>query len=556
MNGTRCYGYKSIILLFTMLIVFSSFSAYAEVCFTQESSISLFFAKVFKYAVVYTVLSIVFFYISDRADNKKRTQAYEYSLKKGLMLAGGLAFVYAFYLLVNYPGLCGWDTVNQIWDCITGTKPVPFGWRYGQVEISVLMNNHHPVFTTLIFTLFYKIGLLVGSAEAGMFLYCLLQIVILSCLFSNIIFWLVKTGLPTYVIIICIIFYCTPFIAYFTICMIKDSLFALVFTIYYYVYITYTQELLASKLDSSRGQTVVQKESKEWIKLVILSLLMAVTNKKGMYLAFVSNIMLIAVAPDKRTILRSCAASLLPVIMVVVLLNSIIFPWASIYPGGKQEAMNFAFQQSARMYLDHPEVFTEEDKKIFSSILLIDVSDIKETYDPTTTDNIKDRYNYYSDKKITTACILMWFRHGIKHPKTYIRATLEVNGGYYSLCKSINKMSDPPYVEEIKAFHQPQRLISVKEKMSDSFLRLESLPVISLFFMDALYAWFIPVGIMATLLLRRDKHTLLFLVPIFANVLFLILGPVCWTRYALCQLFSVPLMLALLYIKPSLTKAC
>ena len=54
--------------------------------------------------------------------------------------------------------------------------------KYGSV--SALMIDSNPVMTTLVFTLFYHLGLLTGDPNRGLFLYNLLQSAFLAVLFS------------------------------------------------------------------------------------------------------------------------------------------------------------------------------------------------------------------------------------------------------------------------------------------------------------------------------------------------------------------------------------
>jgi len=69
------------------------------------------------------------------------------------------------------PGLVNYDTVNQVLDFMDGVSAVPFGYVGGQEEVVVQYNAHHPVFVTLIFGTFIKIGVILGNPSVGLFMY-------------------------------------------------------------------------------------------------------------------------------------------------------------------------------------------------------------------------------------------------------------------------------------------------------------------------------------------------------------------------------------------------
>ena len=105
-------------------------------------------------------------------------------------------YIYIGYFYAFRPGTCGYDTVIQILDLVTGMDPLPFDWLPWQENVSALMNDHHPVFTTLIFTFFYRIGVLLGNPNYGMLFYCLLQIAGYALLFGHVICLMDRLGVP------------------------------------------------------------------------------------------------------------------------------------------------------------------------------------------------------------------------------------------------------------------------------------------------------------------------------------------------------------------------
>ena len=68
------------------------------------------------------------------------------------------------------------------------------------------------------------------------------------------------------------------------------------------------------------------------------------------------------------------------------------------------------------------------------------------------------------------------------------------------------------------------------------------------FFLDALSLFWFPC-VTAFLLQRHGREgAIVCMVPLAANMVFLILGPVCWTRYGLCQIFTLPVWASLPFV--------
>ena len=143
-------------------------------------------------AAVYFFLYFGFFYVAEKGliACRQRTEEHNwhrfFRFTKANVLRLSLLFfaVYFFYLLIFYPGVTTGDTLYQIEDLVTGTAPMLYPSNYSSRSVSALMIDSNPVATTLIFTLFYEIGLLAGDPNRGLFLYNLVQCAALAVVFS------------------------------------------------------------------------------------------------------------------------------------------------------------------------------------------------------------------------------------------------------------------------------------------------------------------------------------------------------------------------------------
>lgn len=446
--------------------------------------------------------------------------------------------IYMGYLYAFRPGTCGYDTVNQILDLVTGMDPLPFDWLPWQENVSALMNDHHPVFTTLIFTAFYLIGVLLGNPNYGMFFYCLLQIACYALLFGYVICLMDRLKVPKLFALLSFFFFCSPVIAFYSFAMIKDSLFSLLFLIYYLVYFLVIRSALTGG-ELTHRNTVV---------LLLLSLAITLTNRKGIYVAFFSNLALLSLVSDYKSKLRILSCTVVPILFTVVLMGQLLFPLFRIYPGGRQEALGFAFQQTAGILIQDPDSFSEEEKDLFFRVIDMEPDTLKDHYNPLTTDGVKDYYNLSASNEDVTSFLKLWFSQIITHPLAALRIQLAVNGGFFAPVKVFDVYTDVVFYPVLDAFCQPEKTLHLREFLFALFEKTEWLPGISVLFRDAVYYFWLPIIASILILKHCRKSVIVCMVPIFTNIAFLLLGPVCWTRYGLCQLISFPVWASLPFI--------
>lgn len=499
---------------------------------------SFLFVQIISYFALYLVLfktgESLLQIISAHPHWGRWSSLFAYSKKNIVCISAFLFSIYFFYLFIRFPGVCGADTVNQITDLVTGSAPLTESGMKGRVEISALLNDHHPVLTTLVFTLFYKFGQLIGNPNWGMFFYNLIQIVILAILFAVIICSMDRYHIPRPVALFSLFFYASPLIASFAISMLKDSLFSLFFVLYYITFINCV--ISANDLElGHRGN---------WTKLILYSVLIALLNKKGMYLVLFSNSCLLILQRGKER-LHALVSVLLPVFVIVIFLGKILFPLLNIYPGGKQEALGFAFQQTALAMIEKPESFTKEETDVFFSILELSREELPDVYDPSSVDAIKSYFNGAAADKLLLTYLKQWAAHFFKTPISYIKATFSVNGGFIAPVKTHNLYFQVHWRAFIQAFSQPKRLTFARDLANQAITWFMNIPLVSALSQDSLYMFAFPSFSFYVFCKRKQWRNLIFLAPMLANLLFLLMGPICWTRYGLCQLYTFPLLLAL-----------
>ena len=96
-----------------------------------------------------------------------------------------------------------------------------------------------------------------------------------------------------------------------------------------------------------------------------------------------------------------------------------------IIPGSRREALSLPFQQTARYLVYHGEDVTEEEREKIDAIL--DYEEIPRYYCPPDSSSVKQFYRDETGIPELMTYFGVWFRQGLRHPMTYLEATMSQN---------------------------------------------------------------------------------------------------------------------------------
>ena len=432
------------------------------------------------------------------------------------------------YLLVYLPGLLNYDTVNQVQDFLDGVAPVPFGYAPGQEEITVWFNNHHPVFLSIIFGVFFRLGILLGHPSFGLTLYILLQMAAAAWIFAWAIretgtFWRIGSRLLRNAVIA--FFALCPVIPYYICIMLKNSVHSLVMVLYVCLYL----KIALGDHVLSRGERGL------WAVTVLL---LPLTQHTGLYFVILTGIPLILWGRKENR--RAVTAVLAGAALLMLLLTRAVFPALNIFPGGKQEVLSTFIQQTARYIRDHEDEVTEEEKEVISAVLDYEV--LRDGFEFYSTDPVKATYHLHATKAERNAYLKVWARQGLRHPGAYFRATLPICGQFFALGYDVAIFDHIPSDSGIFAEIRHVMPESVRATFTGWYEWLRALPGIDLLFQHVLYTLWIPVYCLSGVI-RTGRRKVLFITPFLVNAVFLIASPVIYSRYALPLLFTAPILL-------------
>ncbi|WP_207640720.1 DUF6020 family protein [Butyrivibrio sp. VCD2006] len=484
------------------------------------------------YFAVSFIIAYMVFYLSEHinfAPVRTANVTYKFSYKRMFAVACILFVCWLPYLIIYAPGLVNYDTVNQVKDFLDGVSAVPYGYAPGQEEVTVLFNAHHPVFVTLIFGAFIKIGILLGKPALGLTLYIILQMVLAALIFSYAIEKAFEFGKNKSVILrrmITIFFALFPVIPYYVCDMLKNTLHALFALLYIFLFLRFVIS----------GHEFTRNEKIAW---VVLSILVTLTQNTGVYLVIITGVFLAIKGKNiRKTVIFGTAVSAL---LMLVILPKIIYPAFNIFPGGKQEVLGILFQQTARYVRDYPEDITDEDIEVISKV--VDYDTLKNDFTFETTDNIKATFKLHASTAELHNYYALWIRQGIKHPGAYFRAILPICGMFFAAGYDIGIFDHIPTNEGIFSQIQQINPENMYTSMTNGYYRIRSFPVLRILFQHALYVLWIPVFCLYRRRVVSKKKSVLFMVPFVVNMLFLIMSPMVYSRYALPLIFASPFLL-------------
>ena len=197
----------------------------------------LYFAVFF---CLFYATTLAFKYLGSKYDPRPLEKAGE---KKFVLPALLMWCAHIPYLIILAPGLLNYDTINQVRDVFDGVSPVPFGFVEGQETVNVFMNAHHPVVIAFLFAAFIKLGVMLGDPGKGLFIYCFLQSLaacfVLSVILTDLENKAKDSGRLFVIKAVRLFFTFTPFIPYYTICMLKNTVHSLLFLILLFGYYKY-----------------------------------------------------------------------------------------------------------------------------------------------------------------------------------------------------------------------------------------------------------------------------------------------------------------------------
>lgn len=459
---------------------------------------------------------------------------------EAIILAAVLLLAWAPVIAAFYPGILYHDTVFQLAQFFgSESLDVYTGSPSGDAP---KITDHHPIMTTLLFSFFAWIGQLGGSAYNGLFLCVFIQSCALAVSISCGIVYarrrlLLRPLLCIFLILFCALF---PLFPIYAASLSKDIVFAPLFAAFFIVFV---------EIVRTRGSCL---EKKGWVlSFVLLSLGLAMTKKIGVYLVIACAVVAFAYCREKRLVIVS--GGILCCVTIFVVIPSVAYPLLDAGPGSSKEMLSVMYEQTALYAKDHPEDIMQDERLILDESLGFET--LADRYRPDTADYVK---NFAPSTIDTMSYLEVWAKQGLRHPLSYARAFLSLEAGFVGTGDAYLPLFETVFYDRLDSIDEdgvldvyPDVVAGRSEialTIENAISEVSTLPVIGIFFTRSLYAFALPIIVVAIVVMNRRKELLL-LTPYVMFAAMLFLSPVSTGvnagRYVFPLVCSVPLLLGL-----------
>lgn len=306
------------------------------------------------------------------------------------------------YFLAFYPGIITWDSEFQL-EQVLGLRE---------------LNNQQPLIHTLFIRLCYRIGTaLIGNPNGGAACYIIVQMLIMSCIYSYVITQFYRIGLKKWCIFLCVLYYAVmPFNAMYSVTMWKDVIMGGIVLLF---------STLLWRIGENDNIRIWN-----WIFLCISGILMCLLRTNGFYAYLICiPLMIIFMKKYRKQMIIACVCTLLPTMIV----KGPVMNKVGIEQSDAIEALSIPAQHIARVIVDGGRL-TKEQEDLLSNV--VDIDRIEETYTAHISDPIKTLVREKNNQDYITThkseFLKLWFELGCKYPYEYLKAQIDQTRGFWS----------------------------------------------------------------------------------------------------------------------------
>jgi uncharacterized membrane protein (UPF0136 family) len=410
---------------------------------------------------------------------------------------------------------------------------------YSQINLFLqnrIVSMHWPVASTVFMGVFPLAGKeLFGSYEVGLFIYVLLQTLLVSLVIAYSMKVLKEMGAKRSVLTAAYVGYLfSPFVLSYSTQITKDSVYA-------YLMLFFIAAVAAELFGISNG--VLHKAI-----VLIAAFLVCISRNNGIYAVSAMVIVLLIGMIAKRQMRTKQHMSLFIRIlaaccMYVVYLQILTGP-VGLQPAEISEALSIPFQQTARYVTYYPGDVTDEEKEIINAT--IGYEGLAEAYNPLLSDNIKVRFT--GDKDTLMPYFGVWLSQFTKHPLVYFEATLANSVGFYYTDAKLDNGGAVGFCRDMAqesggiAFRDSEGILRAARIAAIAFFKVVgNIPFMWFLCSTALYNWLSMFLFVREIRLGRLKKVAL-LAPSIVGIAVCIAGPTFTRngdRYALPIIFTL-----------------
>ncbi len=529
------FPFKVLSIIFSLLMIFGYSYYIKETAILVWGNSYLIIFSIIKLFGLYKFFKLVLSLIYEYFFNKK-----EKTLKKKdsklINLFEKHPFLFSFvvilicylpYIIAFYPGLLNPDAVNQIKE-IMGIEN-RYMMSVTLIDPSVIITNFNPVLHTMILGNLFKLGVNIGNVNFGLFLYTIIQVVIVISSFAYSICYLKKNNIKNkFLFIILAIISLVPLFPLYAITGVKDVIFSsmvLLFVIKSYDFIKNTGNI------------------NEYIKYFIIIILVILFRNNGILIVFGSLLLMTIFLKGKR---KPLFFLLLITLTFNFSYSKLLLPALKITGTSIREVLSVPFQQTARYVKYYENDLSSEDAKIIDKIL--DIKTLSKRYNPAISDPVKNEYNKNTTSEDLKNYLGVWWRGFKEHPGVYADATINNMYGYFypNVTKWYVYTEHNATLNKNNFDYHFNGLSGIRGFLRGFAISFPYIPGVGEFANIGFITWMC-LFLMTSLIVKKRKELILTLIPLFLVILSCVLGPVnTYFRYVLPIAYTLPFLYFLL----------
>ena len=485
-------------------------------------------------------IAVVAFFVLDiinRTSIEEKNTNGKFNYKLFAALTAIMIVCWIPYMVIMAPGSMNIDARDQFAQ-IMGYEDICRTINFiDSSNATILLNNHHPVFHTLILGCFIKLGEAIGSYFIAIELFSVLQSIAFAASLTFIVIKLKQYGMPSGLQkVIYIIFAFCPLFPLWGMTVLKDTPFA--------IGIIFMTVLLLEAFRQPEKFT-----AKKYILLCIVLFYVMIIRNNGFYLILATfPFVIIHFRKDKKFLVKIGAVLLIPLLVFKIGYTGFLFNSMNILDGSPREMLSVPFQQTARYIDEYGDEITPEEEDAILTILggqQYSLDDIAKRYVPNRSDTVKITYNRFADTDDLINYFKVWFEQLKKHPDVYIEAFLNLNYNWFCFESDqdniyYNGITDEVISERFEGLENPSSLKGERTIIKQAVNALSQIPILNCLVEFSFYTWAYVILFIAMLIRKKHKELLAFL-PIFANYAVCFLGPVAYMRYAIPMVVCLPI---------------
>ena len=209
--------------------------------------------------------------------------------------------------------------------------------------------------------------------------------------------------------------------------------------------------------------------------------------------------------------------------------------------------LSIPFQQSARYVKEYSYDLDVDEISTIDNVLKIHT--LAERYNPILADPVKNEFNKYTTDEELSAYFKQWYKGLLKHPDSYIQATINNIYGYFDPNTSnwyVYYRYDRRLSQEGDTFNYSfNKLRGPRNILSSYALSFPYLPILGMIVNIGFNVWIYMYMFMVLIKDKKYKY-LIYLAPVVSLVLVCIASPAnTYFRYAMPYIFAMPVMVAI-----------